>query len=303
MRKIYIILLVFVTSIVHGQPSSMQFGRMMMKKNILDYTLIDSVTINGYNFHTLNMSGSGSTIIFLYSDSIYQYNLTTAFDITPITLSKKIKSYTIPDTIGIGNGSPYLIYIDNSGTRMYIFYDIFGDYYYAVAQLSMSTAYDINTLSYVGRTYYMENTGNTVRYSFSLNNNGTYMYIPYDDYYIKGHKLTTAWDIRTLSKTDTIISPPGKYGEVWNQKLGCRFNTTGQLMYNIWADEINEFILYSPFDITKLNRYKNMEFNPSVAFDYQDIIVCNNDKDMYIMISDFYPTKYTIIYHYKYTKI
>jgi 6-phosphogluconolactonase (cycloisomerase 2 family) len=84
------------------------------------------------------------------SDSIYQYNLSTAWDISTGTYSGNSVDVSGQDT------SPTDLYIDSSGTRLYLV----GGISRGLFSYTLSTAFDISTASYDSKYFYSALVGN-----------------------------------------------------------------------------------------------------------------------------------------------
>jgi hypothetical protein len=129
--------------------------------------------------NTLQLSGNENS-------SIYQYNLTTAFDISTASLqdTTSVNSETSsPEAIRYNNDGSKLFIADNSNNR--------------VLEYSVGTAYDSTTLTF--STSFSSNINNSLQ-SVCFNNDGTKMYVTsiFTDSLIS-YNLSTAFDITSAS--------------------------------------------------------------------------------------------------------
>jgi DNA-binding beta-propeller fold protein YncE len=129
-----------------------------------------------------------------FDDTVYQYTLSTAWDVS--TASYDSKSYNANAQEGGVRG----VWFKPDGTKMYIIGDA-GD---AVYQYSLSTAWDLFTVSYDSVSLSVSGPS-TAPYNITFNPSGTKFYAPCatgDD--VNEYTLSTAWDISTASYTSTL---------------------------------------------------------------------------------------------------
>lgn len=133
------------------------------------------------------------------NDRIYQYNLSTEWDITTAVFSNSI-------LVGNGEGTPYGVFINPSGTNAYIV----GATTDTVYQYTLTTPFDISTGSYASKSKLIQPQENNPQ-GLSFNNNGTYMFIlgPTSDV-IHQYYLSTAWDVSTATyqNINKSVNPP-----------------------------------------------------------------------------------------------
>ena len=100
------------------------------------------------------------------NDSIFQYTLSTAWDLS--TASYDSVSFDLSSQ----DAAPISVAFKSDGTKMYIA----GAINDAVYQYSLSTSFDLSTASYDNVSFsFASQTGNP--YGLAFNNNGTKMYI------------------------------------------------------------------------------------------------------------------------------
>jgi len=145
---------------------------------------------------TFNNTGTKLYMIANGSDDVFQYSLSTAYDISTATYDNVSFDATSQQT------GPIAITFNNDGTKMYIT-GWYGDDIY---QYSLSTAYDISTASYDSINF---NTGTQDIYptGMSFINNGYNMIVAgtnSDTLY--EYDLSTAYDISTASYSNNSFS-------------------------------------------------------------------------------------------------
>ena len=144
--------------------------------------------------------------------SVYQYNLSTAWDLSTSSYSNNSFSVSSQET------QPAGIAFKSDGTKMYII-GYTGD---DVNEYNLSTAWDLSTASYSQNSTTIDTTNNTGGIMFK--NDGTVLYTTSRFYSqaINEYSLSTAWDISTLTyvqnfsvsseendPTDLYIKPDG----------------------------------------------------------------------------------------------
>ena len=115
---------------------------------------------------TFNNDGTSMYIVGATNDTVYQYTLSTAYDLSTASYASKSFSVASQET------SPQAIVFKPDGSKMFIV-GATGD---AVWQYSLSTAYDVSTASYDSVTFSVA-TQDTGPLGLTFNNDGTTFYI------------------------------------------------------------------------------------------------------------------------------
>jgi len=122
------------------------------------------------------------------SQTVYEYTLTTAFDIS--TASYSSNSFSVSAQAS----SPSGLYFKDDGTTLYIA-DLSGYF----QQYTLSTAWDITTASYASKNLNV-NSQDTAPTGLVFNSDGTKLYlVGYGSYSLHSYSVSTAWDISTAS--------------------------------------------------------------------------------------------------------
>ena len=149
-------------------------------------------------------------------DAVYEYNLSTAWDISTASFSQSF-SVASQDT------SPLGLIFKPDGSKMYIV----GNVNDSVYEYNLSTAWDISTASFLQS--FSVNAQDTAPYGLSFKPDGTKMYvIGAVGQDINEYRLSTAWDISTAVFSFTL--------SVASQDTGPRglfFKPEGLKMYVI----------------------------------------------------------------------
>lgn len=219
-----------------------------------------------------NNDGTKMYIVGFSSDSVFEYELSTAFDIS--TASYNSVSFSVFSQ----DYSPQSISFNNDGTKMYIV----GEGGVDVNEYALSTAFDVSTASYT--TNFSVSAQETSPKDVVFNNDGTKMYIvgtTGDD--INEYALSTAFDISTASYTTNFsVSTQETF------PAGVAFNSNGTKMYVIGTttDTVYEYSLSTAFDISTAS-YNNASFSVSAQDAAPvDIYFNNSFTKMYIVGSN-----------------
>ena len=115
---------------------------------------------------TFNDDGTKMYILGLLNDSVFQYSLSTAYDLSTASYDSVSFAFTSQDTAPIG------FVFNNNGTKAFMS----GNTNDTVYQYTLSTAYDISTLSYDGVSFSVSSQL-TVPSGITFNNDGSKMYL------------------------------------------------------------------------------------------------------------------------------
>lgn len=178
---------------------------------------------------TFNNDGTKMYMVGVTNDTVYQYSLSTAFDISTASYA------SISFYVGSQEAIPCGLRFNNDGTKMFINGfndDEFNEY-------SLSTAYNVSTASYVRNLY----TGLFPR-GMEFNSDGTKIYFVDDtNNSVYMATLSTAFNISTAgSFTQFSVSSEE------TAPCGMTFNNDGTKMYIVGeSNEINVYNLSASF--------------------------------------------------------
>lgn len=133
-------------------------------------------------------------------DSVYRFNLSTAFTVTSGVTLSQTKAVSTQST------STTALWFKSDGTKMYVLGDD------KVFEYSLSTAWSVTTASYTQQ--FSVSTQETNSTGLSFNNDGTEMFIVgvTNDSIFK-YTLSTAWDVSTASYASVSYSVAGRYAD------------------------------------------------------------------------------------------
>ena len=173
-----------------------------------------------YGIH-FNTDGTKMYILGDSSNSVYQYTLTTGFNLSTASYSNVSFSVASQDT------NPYGLSFNNDGTKMYIV----GGNNDRIYQYSLSTGFDLSTASYASVSLHVTSQ-DTVPFGLAFSSNGTKMYLlGLTNDTVFQYSLSTGFDLSTANY-DSVSFSVTSQDAVPN---GIRFNNDGTKMYMIGA--------------------------------------------------------------------
>jgi hypothetical protein len=166
------------------------------------------------------------------NDAIYQYSLSTAWNISTATYDSVSFSVTSQEA------TPQGMFIGDSGTKLYVV----GNTSDTVFQYTLSSAWDLSTASYASKSFSVSSQdGNP--FGVFLGDNGSKMYIAGQiNDTIYQYTLSTPWDVSTASyanKSFNVASYEGSPSGLWFKDDGTRFYVTGQSEDIVWEFTIS----------------------------------------------------------------
>jgi DNA-binding beta-propeller fold protein YncE len=184
-----------------------------------------------------NTDGTKMYIVDGVNLSVYQYSLSTAFDLS--TASYDSVSFSVASQ----ENSPFDLAFNNAGTKMYVTGQITDSVY----QYSLSTAFDLSTASYDSVSFSVASQA-LIPYSIAFNPTGSKMFIlDNNTKNVFQYSLSTAFNLSTASY-DTVSFTITQM----TNPVGMVFNTNGTKMYVVGTsnDTIYQYSTASPATIT-----------------------------------------------------
>ena len=149
-------------------------------------------------------------------DRVYQYSLSTAWDLS--TTSYDSVSFSIASQDGVGVGLAF----KDDGTKMYMI----GNSSSTVYQYSLSTAWDVSSASYDSVSFSVSTQESNTR-GVTFKSDGTKMYVVGDTENVHAYTLSTAWDLSTASYASELFSVATQDASLRD----VRFNGDGTKMF------------------------------------------------------------------------
>ena len=140
-----------------------------------------------------NNAGTSMYIVFQdggasWSNQVFQYTLSTAFDVSTAYYSNKVFSVLSQESQSRG------LEFSNDGTSMYLS----GNTTRQIHQYTLSTAFDVSTASYANKSLSWGSQDTTSR-GIGLSHDGKHVFVMADDDVIYQYNLSTAFDVSTGS--------------------------------------------------------------------------------------------------------
>ena len=138
--------------------------------------------------------GTKVYIVGTTQDTVYQYSLSTAWDVSTASYDSVSFAVTAQE------GNPYGLAFSTDGAKMYII----GAGNKTVYQYTLSTAWNLSTASYASKSFSVisQITGPA---SLAFSDNGTVMFVQAYNNEIHEYALSTAWDVSTASYSNKKI--------------------------------------------------------------------------------------------------
>jgi len=203
---------------------------------------------NSFNFRTdrdyqtndiyIKPDGTKAYIIGALADKVFQYSLSTAWDISTASYD------SIDFSVASQGTAPDGLFFSIDGTSMYVS-DIVPDTIY---QYTLSTAWDLSTASYASKSFDVSSQASTPA-SYYIKPDGTKLYVNdsvSDSVY--QYTLSTAWDISTASYDSVSLST----NSVDAAPNGLAFRSDGTRMYVLGTsgDAVYEYSLSTAWDLS-----------------------------------------------------
>mgnify|MGYP003645540892 CR=1 FL=1 len=168
-----------------------------------------------------NTDGTRMFVAGYNNQRIYQYTLSTAFDVSTASYSSTSLSVSAQDA------TIWPFVFNGDGTKLYIV----GKTNDAVFQYTLSTAFDLSTASYANKSFSIA-TQSASAYGIALNTAGTKMFISDGNDSVYQYTLSTAFDVSTASYANLSFSAAAQD----NGMMGLTFNSNGTKMFTVGYD-------------------------------------------------------------------
>jgi len=185
-----------------------------------------------------NTGGTSMFILGNANDTVFQYTLSTAFDVSTASYASKSFSVNAQETI------PQALAFNTGGTSMFIV----GSSSDTVFQYTLSTAFDVSTASYASKSFSVASQ-DTSPTALAFNTGGTSMFILGNaNDTVFQYTLSTAFDVSTASYASKSFSVNAQ--ETIPQALA--FNTGGTSMFIVGSssDTVFQYTLASAYALT-----------------------------------------------------
>ena len=195
-----------------------------------------------------NTDGTKMYMVGYDSDQVFQYTLSTTFDLSTASYDSVSFSVTSQETV------PSSVNFNTDGTKMYIL-GFVGD---SVHQYTLSTGFDVSTASYDSVSFSVSSQDTAPR-SLAFNIDGTKMYMTGSNSdSVHQYTLSTGFDVSTASYDSVSFSVSSQDG----LPTGLAFNPEGTKMYVSGQsnDSVFQYTLSTGFDVSTAS-YDSVSFS------------------------------------------
>jgi len=176
------------------------------------------------------------------NDNLYQYSLSTAWDISTASYDSVSLNVTSQDT------NPYNLHFKPDGTKLYIV----GNTNNRIYQYSLSTAWDLSTASYDSVSYTTTSQDGTPK-DIYIKSDGTKLYLlGSDNHKIFVYTMSTAWDLSTISYDSVSYPSSGNLETYDNSSTAFYISDDGVYFYLVGnsTGDIEQFYIAGAATIT-----------------------------------------------------
>jgi hypothetical protein len=216
-----------------------------------------------------NSDGTKAYFIGVGADTVFQYSLSTAYDISTASYD------SVSFSIAAQENEPQGLTFNSDGTKMFVVGTTGDD----VNEYTLSTGFDISTASY--SQIFSVAAQDTAPSAIKFNSDGTKMFIAgSQNETIYQYTLTTGFDVSTASYASKSILVSSEESIL----SGLAFNNDGTKMFitGTNGDEINEYTLTTGFDLSTASFSSNLFSVSSQSGAPQSVTFNSDGTKMYI---------------------
>ena len=213
-----------------------------------------------------NGDGTSMYVVGSTSDSVHQYDLTSAYDISTASFSQSF-SISTQETLAAG------MTFNDDGSKMYVIGTTGDD----VNEYNLSGAYDISTAVY-SKVFSVATQDGTPQ-DVSFNGDGSRMYIIGNtNDKVHEYTLSTGFDVATAVHANKLVSSQD------GTPSGIAFNDDGTKMYMVGngSDRVNEYDLGTAYDVTTATYLQNFLVSGQDGIP-QDVTFNTDGTKMYML--------------------
>jgi hypothetical protein len=207
------------------------------------------------------------------NDTVYEYGLSTAFDLSTATLNGNTKSIAAQSGV-----TPSLVF-KTDGTKMYALSS--AD---EVFQYSLSTAWDVSSASYDSKSLTVSSQDSNSS-GIWFKSDGTEMYMcGFTNDSIFQYDLATPWDV----STGAYASISFNMSATSTQPRNMYFNSTGTILFladTANPDKVFKFVLSTAWDITTISFSSSLDVSAQAA-KAVDVVLNADGTKMYVADSE-----------------
>ena len=235
------------------------------------YDSVSYLVTQDSNLHGLAFKPDGTKLFIVANtnDKVYEYGLSTAWDLSTVTFTTDFSTAT-------QETAPCAVFFKPDGTKMYVF----GQTQEDVFQYALSTAWDLSTASYESKSVAIAQASNGTGLYFKSDGTSLYACCKSTDR-VYQYDMTTAWDVSTASYTSKsliVSSQEANPEEIF-------FNPDGDRMYlaGTSSDRVHQYSLSTAWDLSTAS-YDSISFlHSSQAGSVRGITFKEDGSKMYLI--------------------
>ena len=211
-----------------------------------------------------NTDGTSMFVLGGSNDTVFQYTLSTGFDVNTASYANKSFSFASQDT------RPRTLVFNTDGTSIYII----GDQYDKVFQYTLSTGFDVSTASYANKSFSFASQ-ETSPQGLAFNTDGTSMFVVgYSTDKVYQYTLSSGFDVSTASYANKSFS----FASQDSTPNGLAFNTDGTSMFISGGSNttVFQYTLTTGFDVSTAS-YASKSFSVASQDTYTSGLAFNAD--------------------------
>lgn len=208
------------------------------------------------------------------TDGVYQYSLSTPWDLNTVTYDSKNAS------VGSQETTPTNIFFKPDGSSFYIT----GTATDKVHQYNMTTAWDVSTASFFGSKATTVTEATPTGLYFKPDGTSYYICGPSSDL-VRQFNLATAWDI---TSTTTVGPTSPNLGSLDSASESLFFNEDGTKMY-VFGDNrqgVWQYLLSTAWDVSTATADRRLPTNYISTLNPRAMCLGNNGNYIYLLITN-----------------
>ena len=213
-----------------------------------------------------NNDGTKMFLTGLGNENVYEYNLSTGFDISTASYSGTSLDVSSEDSF------PIEITFNGDGTKMFMN----GSSGETIHAYGLSTAFDLSTASYSGENFSIPSQQTSYPEGLAFSSDGSKMFVVGDeggsDSSVHQYNLSTNFDVSTASYSGTSFNVSSEY----NGPVDVVFNSDGMKMFMLGGGAVFEYNLNAAFDISTAS-YTGTSFTLGSEDNQQETITFSSD--------------------------
>tara|TARA_R110000822_G_C15268366_1_gene488968 strand:- start:523 stop:1365 length:843 start_codon:yes stop_codon:yes gene_type:complete len=189
----------------------------------------------------MNDTASKMYVLGYTSDTVYQYSLSTAGDVSTASYD------SVSMFVGNQDGQPMDIFFIPDGTKMYMI-GLSGKF---INQYNLSTAWDLSTASYASKRYLLSSYIGSGIGGGSFSDDGLRLLYFSDDGYVRGFDLSIAYDVSTATYVSGYsFQYVGQFANKSYTRSSMMFSNNGDKMFlaSYFNQIIYQYSLSTPYD-------------------------------------------------------